>query len=130
MRQKIPSIYDYNDFRRFIADYQAARRELDPAYTKSLMSKLLGLPNSRSYMTFILQGKKVSTTFVDRFVKLFAFNRDEAIFFRVLVKFNQAESPGERELYFEQLIGLNKDRSTDRSGIQLRRIWEGPPLIQ
>jgi uncharacterized protein (TIGR02147 family) len=108
MNDKSPLIYEYNDFRKFIADYQTARHEQDPSYTKSLMSKLLGLPNSRSYMSHILKGKKVSDTFVERFIRLFAFTRAEASFFRVLVKFNQAENPGERELYFEQLIALNK----------------------
>jgi uncharacterized protein (TIGR02147 family) len=108
MKQKQPLIYEYNDFRKFIADYHTARHEQDPSYTKSLMSKLLGLPNSRSYMSHILKGKKVSDTFVERFIRLFAFTRAEADFFRVLVKFNQAENPSERELYFEQLIALNK----------------------
>jgi uncharacterized protein (TIGR02147 family) len=108
MKHKLPVIYEYNDFRRFIADFHKAKHEQDPTYTKSLMSKLLGLPNSRSYLTHVLAGKKVSDTFVERFIRLFAFNRSEADFFRVLVKFNQAENPNERELYFEQLIALNK----------------------
>jgi uncharacterized protein (TIGR02147 family) len=108
MKNNLPLIYEYNDFRKFIADYYKARHEQDPSYTKSLMSKLLGLPNSRSYMSHILKGKKVSDTFVERFIRLFAFTRAEADFFRVLVKFNQAENPSERELYFEQLIALNK----------------------
>jgi uncharacterized protein (TIGR02147 family) len=56
----------------------------------------------------VLAGKKVTDTFVERFIRLFAFNRGEADYFRVLVKFNQAETPSQRELYFEQLIGLNK----------------------
>jgi uncharacterized protein (TIGR02147 family) len=59
-------------------------------------------------MSDILKGKHVTNTFVDRFVNMFAFNQDEANFFRVLVKFNQAENSNERELYFEQLIALNK----------------------
>jgi uncharacterized protein (TIGR02147 family) len=72
------------------------------------MSQLLGLPNSRSYMTDVLNGKKLSSTFVERFIQLFGFKGDEANYFRVLVQFNQAENPGERELYFEQLIAFNK----------------------
>jgi uncharacterized protein (TIGR02147 family) len=108
MNNKLPLIYEYNDFRKFITDFYKAKHEQDHSYTKSLMSKLLGLPNSRSYMSHILKGKKVSDTFIERFIRLFAFNRHAADFFRVLVKFNQAENPNERELYFEQLIALNK----------------------
>lgn len=108
MNMSLPSIFEYNDFRKFIADYQRAMHMMDRTYTKSRMSQLLGLPNSRSYMTDLLNGKKLSNTFVDRFIHLFAFKRDEANFFRVLVQFNQAENPSERELYFEQLIAFNK----------------------
>jgi uncharacterized protein (TIGR02147 family) len=108
MKTTQPSIYEYNDFRKFIADFQKAQQATDRTYTKSHMTQLLGLPNSRSYMSDVLKGKLVTTTFIDRFVRLFGFNQDEAFFFRILVKFNQADNPGDRELYFEQLISLNK----------------------
>lgn len=108
MNAQYPSIYEYNDFRKFIADYQQAMHQSDRTYTKSRMSQLLGLPNSRSYMTDILKGKKLSITFVERFIQLFAFKQDEANYFRILVKYNQAENSNERELLFEQLIALNK----------------------
>jgi uncharacterized protein (TIGR02147 family) len=105
---ELPLIYEYNDFRKFIDEFQKSMHERDPGYTKSFMSKQLGLPNSRSYMTHVLNGKKVSDTFVERFVHLFEFNKCEADYFRVLVRFNQAENTDEREMYFEQLIALNK----------------------
>ena len=108
MKHEIPSIYEYNDFRKFIADYYKIRHEQDSSYTKTLMSRCLGLPNSRSYISHVLKGKKVSDTFIERFIRLFEFNHDSADFFRVLVKFNQADTPNERELFFEQLIALNK----------------------
>jgi len=108
MKTQQPSIYEYNDFRKFIADYQKAKYEYDHSYTKSYMSKLIGIPNSRSYMSDILSSKQVTDTFVDRFIRIFAFNHDEAHFFRALVRFNQADNPDDRELCFEHLIALNK----------------------
>jgi len=108
MNTELPSIYEYNDFRKFVADYQKYMHQQDHTYTKSRMSKLLGLPNSRSYLTDVLNGKKVTQIFVERFIQLFAFKHDEANYFRVLVQFNQSENPNERELYFEQLIAFNK----------------------
>jgi uncharacterized protein (TIGR02147 family) len=108
MNIKLPSVYEYNDFRKFISDYQKCRFAQDHSYTKSHMSRLLGLPNSRSYLSDIMKGKKVSNTFIERFIALFSFSREEGNFFRILAKFNQAENPNERELFFEQLISLNK----------------------
>ncbi len=108
MKEKLPNIYEYNNFRKYLADFQNAKKVTDKRFNKSNVCKLLGLPNTRSYFNDILRGKKITSVFVDRFVNLLELTSDEEQFFRVLVKFNQAESPNERELYFEQLISLNK----------------------
>jgi uncharacterized protein (TIGR02147 family) len=122
---ELPIIYEYNDFRKFITDFQSAMHERDKRYTKSYMSVQLGLPNSRSYLTHVVNGKKVSDTFVERFIHLFEFNKSEADYFRVLVMFNQAENPDEREMYFEQLIARNKTpkRYLYEASFQYYRHW-------
>lgn len=106
------SVYDYNDFRRFLADWQAARQAEDPALHKSEMSKRLGLPRTRSYFTDVLGGKRVTPAFLERFVGLLDMTREEAKFFRALVAFNQASTPEERELTFDQLVALNRSPRT------------------
>jgi uncharacterized protein (TIGR02147 family) len=108
MKTILPRIYEYNNFRTYLSDYQSARNAIDPAFTKSSVSRVLGLPNTRSFFFDVVKGKKISSAFIDRFIKVLELSKDEAQFFRVLVMFNQAESPEERELYFDQLISLNK----------------------
>ncbi len=108
MKNELPSIYEYNDFRKYLADYQEARHKIDKTFHKSNVSKLLGLPRTRSYFTDVLRGRQVTTIFIERFINVLRLNKDESLYFRALVKFNQAESPDERELYFDQLISLNK----------------------
>jgi uncharacterized protein (TIGR02147 family) len=108
MKTKKPVIYNYNNFRQYLTDCQQARQDTEKRFTKSALSKLLGLPNTRSYFTDVLKGRKVSSVFIDRFIKIFELNKEEAQFFRILVLFNQAENPEERELYFDQLISLNR----------------------
>ncbi len=108
MAPKLPNVYHYNDFRKFLGDFQEVKRTVDRRFTKSAICKELGLPNSRSYFNDVLNGKPVSSTYIERFINLFGFDTDQAKFFRVLVKFNQADTLEERELYFEQLISLNK----------------------
>ncbi len=103
-----PNIYEYNDFRKYLADFQKYHYARDKRYSKSSLSKLLGLPNTRSYFGDIIKGKKVSTLFIDRFIQVLKLKKDEAQFFRVLVLFNQADNSDERELYFDQLISLNR----------------------
>jgi uncharacterized protein (TIGR02147 family) len=108
MKTKLPSVYEYNNFRKYLSDFQSARQANDHGFSKSSLSRILGLPNTRSFFTDVLKGKKVSSAFIERFVRVLELTKDEAQFFRVLVMFNQAESAEERELYFDQLISLNK----------------------
>ena len=103
-----PNIYEYNDFRKYLADFQKYHYTREKRYSKSSLSKLLGLPNTRSYFSDIIKGKKVSPLFIDRFIQVLKLKKDEAQFFRVLVLFNQAENSDERELYFDRLISLNR----------------------
>jgi uncharacterized protein (TIGR02147 family) len=108
MNNQFPNICEYNDFRKYLADYQKARHKTDKTFHKSNVSKLLGLPKTRSYFTDVLRGRQVSTIFIERFIGVLGLNKDESRYFRALVKFNQAESADERELYFDQLISLNR----------------------
>lgn len=121
----IPSIYAYNDFRKFLADYQRARFEQDGSFTKSGFSRMLQLPNTRSYFTDVLKGKQVSDTFIERFITVIGFDHNEAQFFKTLVRFNQAENTGERELLFEQLIALNRtpSRMLDQKLLHYYNTW-------
>lgn len=109
---KTPSVYDYNDFRTFLADWQAALQTEDPALHRSEISRRLGLPRTRSYFTDILGGKKVSPVFLERFVSLLGLSKEESRFFRALVAFNQAGTPEERETSFDQLVALNRSPRT------------------
>jgi uncharacterized protein (TIGR02147 family) len=121
----LPSIYGYNDFRRFLADYQKTRGEYDPEFTKSEICKRLGIPNTRSYLNDVINGRPVSSSYAERFAKVFELNKDETRFFLVLVKYNQAENNGEKELYLEQLISLNKTpkKILDEKAFAFFREW-------
>jgi uncharacterized protein (TIGR02147 family) len=108
MKETLPNIFSYNDFRAYIADYKKALKKIDQSFTNSKICKNLGIPNTRSYLCNVINGRKVSPTFVERFIKVFQLDKDEAKFFRVLVNFNQAEHPEEKEIFFDQLIAQNR----------------------
>ena len=120
-----PVIYEYIDFRKYLADFQAYRFSLDTTFSKSAFSRLLGLPNTRSFFTDVLHGKKITDNFVERFIRVLALTREESQFFRTLVKFNQAVTPEERELQFDQLVSLNRTpkKKLDASIYQYYKEW-------
>lgn len=123
--ESMPNIFAYNDFRRYIGDYQIARQSREQCFSKSMFSKLLGLPNTRSYVVDVLKGKKVSPEFVERFIDVLNLDKHEANYFRMLVKHNQCENPDERTLYFEQLIALNRTprRMLEKEMFEYYRNW-------
>jgi uncharacterized protein (TIGR02147 family) len=125
MDKTLPCIFEYNNFRSFLRDYQEARCAIDPMFTKSFVCRMLGLPRTRSYFNDVLNGKEVTDTFVERFIKLIGFGKSEAQFFRALVRFNQAQNPDEREFYFDQLISLNRTptRLIDPKAYNFYREW-------
>lgn len=108
MSQTLPSIYEYNDFRKYLADFQEIAVQTDRLFSASNICRRLGMPNTRSYFADVLKGKLVTDTFVDRFAGLLKLSTEEERFFRTLVSFNQAETSELKEWYFEQLISLNR----------------------
>lgn len=125
MDQIFPSVYAYNDFRKFLSDYQESRMQFEPTFTKSEFSRMMNLPNTRSYFTDVLKGKRVTETFIERFIKVLGFKENEAQFFRTLIRFNQAENVVERELAFQQLIDLNKtpSKTLDKNMVEYYSRW-------
>ena len=108
MKTKLPNIYEYTDFRIFLNKYQKTRYSFDKQFSRIRICKLLGIPKSRSYFSDVINGKKVTDTFIERFINVFELKSHEALYFRTLVLFNQATTIDERNAYFDHLITLNR----------------------
>ena len=120
------NLFAYNDFRRYLADWLAAKKAEDPRITGAEVHRRLGLPNTRSFFPDVVSGKRVTETFVDRFIVLLDLDREESRFFRALVRYNQAESPEERELAFDQLVTFNRTPRTvlDQRQMSFYKDWK------
>lgn len=101
-------VYAYSDFRAYLSDWYEAEKVRRGKFTKADVSRALGLPNTRNYFSAVLGGKELSETFLERLVALLALPRDEAKYFRTLVRFQQAATPEEREETLERLVALNR----------------------
>lgn len=122
---QIPSVYAYHDVRAYLRDWWEARHSESPSFSKSEMSRRLGLPNTRSYFTDVLAGKGITELFVARFTEVLGLTVEESRFFRALVDFSQATSPEDREIAFDALVGLNRTpyRRLDPRDYQYYRNW-------
>jgi uncharacterized protein (TIGR02147 family) len=120
------NIYGYVDFKRFLADAFASRAQGDKNFTKALICRRMGLPNSRSYFSDILSGaKELSKSKMEMLIHVFELQGDEAQYFRLLVLYNQTLIKDEKEFYLEQLIALNRTpwKLVDKSAYEYYKEW-------
>jgi uncharacterized protein (TIGR02147 family) len=107
---KSPNIFDYLDHKEFLKEYQLYRQGQDNSFSKSQFSRMLGMPNTRSYFNDVLKGKAITASFVERFTQALALDSHQAKYFRLLVQFNQSPSSQERELAYDQLIHYRRNK--------------------
>lgn len=104
-------IFAYHDFRFFLAEYQKAWHALNPRVTGAWLGEQLGLPRSRTYYSAVIKGKRITNTFIERFVALFAFKPAQAKYFQTLVNFNQAVDPDISRMMLVKLMTLKSKMS-------------------
>ena len=106
---KIIDIFQFTNFRKYLDEYQAARVQADPDFTRAGACALLGLPKTRSYYNDIVKGKKLSSRMVPKFVEVLGLNKKEARYFETMVNMDQAKTATERNAFFEELLKQHPD---------------------
>ena len=106
---KIIDIFQFTSFRKYLDEYQAARVQTDPDFTRAGACVLLGLPKTRSYYNDIIKGKKLSTRMIPKFVEVLGLNKKEAKYFETMVNMDQAKTATERNAFFEELLKQHPD---------------------
>jgi uncharacterized protein (TIGR02147 family) len=109
MKTKLPAIFEYIDYRKYLRDYYDARKVLEPGFSHTFICYKLGQDKSKTYFSNIIAGRRdIGPSFIDRFIELLELSSDEAKYFRALVSYNQTMSPKEKEFFFDQLVRLNR----------------------
>lgn len=126
MKNDLPVIFEYIDFRKYLEDYRTARKKSDPGFTHAYICHKLGQPNSRSFYSNVVNGiKNISARSIDLFIELLNLDSYEARYFRALVSYNQTDSVKEKEYYFEQIVTLNRTpyKLLDRNTFTYYKEW-------
>ncbi len=105
--KKFADIFQYTHFRKFLAEYQNARSQVEPGFNRTSICVQLGLPKTRSYFADILRGKKVSPRMVRKFIEILELDKKEARYFEAMVQLDQAKSDVIRKEAMEELLKIN-----------------------
>ncbi len=100
-------IYQFTHFRKFLEEYQTARAQAEPGFTRTEICNLLGLEKSRSYFADVLRGKKVSPRMVAKFIEILELDKKEAKYFETMVELDQAKNDAARNAAMQELLKLH-----------------------
>jgi len=90
MSKDLPDIFVYSDFRKFLADYYAAQKQLRPSFSYRHFARVAGF-SSPNYLKLVIDGKrKLSQEMATRFAAACGLRHEAARYFEQLVRFNQA----------------------------------------
>jgi uncharacterized protein (TIGR02147 family) len=124
------NIFEYQDYRTFLADYYEQTKSVDPEFSYNSFSRALGF-SSKSFLYNVIKGKKnLSGTSVAGVRAGLGLGKTEGLYFENLVRFNQAKTFSERELWFAKLSAVraatahaSKARRLQRDQYELFSTW-------
>ena len=125
-----PSISDYMDYRKFLKDFYEFKREstkhaLRP-YNYAIFSAAADI-KSPNYLKMIIEGKRnLSDDMISKFSKACGMNKAESDEFSLLVLFNQAEEPADRNMALKQLSEFRLEQKVKHGEID-RKVFEKIP---
>lgn len=105
-KKKLPSVFQYTDYREYLSEFFVVKKELSPAYSASAFVRRAGLgANSRGYLKLVIDGKRnLTPATVRAFSEALGLTSQESLYFENLVHFNQSEKAQDRKYYFERLL--------------------------
>jgi len=117
-------IYQYDDFRRALADLWGERRRTLPRSTHRSFAKEAGFSNPGFLGDVIAGRRKLSIQAQAKMVKGFSLKGSDAEFFRLLVRHNQAKSTADRAELWRQILARRSKASFTRMNPALVRYYQ------
>lgn len=98
------SVYNYLDYRKYLADYYRAKKSINKHFSYRLIAEKTGIP-STGYFSEVLSGRRSLTRAkLPKFAQAFGLNAAEEAFLGLLVAFTDAKTESEKQMVYEQLL--------------------------
>jgi uncharacterized protein (TIGR02147 family) len=105
-----PSAFDYLDYRRFLDDWFSARKAANPRFSHRLFARLAG-HSSPSLLLQVIQGKRnLSEETLDGFLAALKLDPEEGLFFRLLVRLDQAANSDDKNAAWQEVSASRRFR--------------------
>src|SRR4051812_47778282 len=95
------NLFEYLDYRKFLADYCAHKKNLNQVFSNRLFCRKAGI-KSAGYFSEVLNGRRnLSKSFIAKFAKGLELNAKEQAYFTLLVAFNHAKTDRAKQTVYE-----------------------------
>jgi uncharacterized protein (TIGR02147 family) len=117
----MPSVFKYQDYRKFLADYYDEKKGSSASFSYQNFSRKAGF-TSKSFIFNVIKGRKnLSRGSVVKLCEMLGLGKTEAVYFENLVYFNQARNLGERTFYFDKLNSVHPTTAEASTARKLRK---------
>lgn len=111
-----PQIFNYLDYRLYLADTYNYYKETTTYFSYRYFSSKAGI-NSSSFLKLVIEGKRgLTDETCEKFIHALRLWGKEGDFFRILVKYNQAKTPQEKLRNFKDLETIKAEVLSNSAG--------------
>ena len=103
-RKKKINIFDYTDYRKYLADFYLFQKQTNPAFSYRYFAQKAGISSSGFYKELIDGKRSLGRSLILKFSKAIKHTKKEAEFFENMVYFSEATTIEERSLYFKKMM--------------------------
>lgn len=130
---RLPALSEYMDYRLFLADFYLAKKHLTRAsirpYSYSIFSAAADI-KSPNYLKMIIEAKRnLSPEMVVKFAKACQLSKAQTDEFKLLVGFNQAEDPADRNYALKKLSEFRVEQKMKHGELDRKTFEEMPNWI-
>jgi uncharacterized protein (TIGR02147 family) len=105
------SVFNYTDYRRYLADYYAFQKKDNPTFSYRFFARKARISSSGFYKEVIDGKRSLSRSLILRFSTAIRHNKKEAEYFENMVYFTEAMSVEERVLYFKKMMASYESKA-------------------
>ncbi|MFM2245281.1 MAG: hypothetical protein RL071_1355 [Pseudomonadota bacterium] len=109
-----PDIFRYLDYRRFLADWFAWRKEENPRFSHRLFARLAGQRSPSLLLSVIDRQRNLTPVTTVAFAQAIKLNDEQQAFFEALVDLDQGETDEQRNAAFERVSATRRFREARR----------------
>jgi len=108
VESQCPDIFEFLDYREFLQKWFLWKKRVNPKYSGALFARKAGL-NAHTFFGMVVRGQRNLTySSLHAFIKALGLKGRRGKYFEKLVYYNQAKSPEEKELYFNELVQISR----------------------